>query len=68
MILCHCAVVNDETVERTVDSGAKTLAQVCRSTGAGQDCGCCVFSLKRFICEYEEASVTTAPEVDGAAS
>ena len=46
MILCHCNVVTDTAVTAAVDQGARTLAGVCRSTGAGSDCGSCVFSVR----------------------
>jgi bacterioferritin-associated ferredoxin len=46
MILCHCHVVTDKAVTAAVDQGARTLAGVCRSTGAGRDCGSCVFSVR----------------------
>jgi bacterioferritin-associated ferredoxin len=76
VIVCHCRVVTDRVVAAAVDEGARSLAQVCRSTGAGQDCGACVFSLKRLVCEHGQALVTTSaspfsdnlPEVDVAAS
>ncbi len=64
MIVCHCRVVTDRAVADAVAEGARSLAAVCRSTGAGQDCGSCVFSLKRLVCEHE----ATVLEVDVAAS
>ena len=64
MIVCHCRVVTDRAVTEAVRDGARSLAAVCRSTGAGQDCGSCVFSLKRLVCEHE----TPVLEVDVAAS
>ena len=64
MIVCHCRVVTDRAVTAAVRDGARSLAAVCRSTGAGQDCGSCVFSLKRLVCEHE----ATVLEVDVAAS
>ena len=76
MIVCHCRVVSDRTVVDAVRAGARSVSGVCRSTGAGQDCGSCVFSLKRLVCEHGNALVTTSappfsdnlPEVDVAAS
>jgi bacterioferritin-associated ferredoxin len=73
MIVCHCRVVTDRTVVVAVEAGARSLGAVCRSTGAGQDCGACVFSLKRLVCEHGSAPVPalSAPahlEVDVAAS
>ena len=77
MIVCHCRVVTDRQVADVVRQGAVSLGSVCRSTGAGQDCGSCVFSLKRLVCEHGAAaaqlSSAAAPvpvlsEVDVAAS
>lgn len=72
MIFCHCAVVGDREVADAVRAGARTVAQVCRSTGAGQQCGSCVFSVRRVLCEHVAdvaASAAAAnPEVDVAAS
>ena len=65
MIVCHCRVVTDRAVTEAVRDGARSLAAVCRSTGAGQDCGSCVFSLKRLVCEHE---APISLEVDVAAS
>ncbi len=67
MIVCHCAVVTDRDVKDAWESGARSLGQACRSTGAGKDCGTCVFSLKRLLCEHED-SMSSAVEVEGAAS
>ncbi|WP_137122653.1 (2Fe-2S)-binding protein [Segeticoccus rhizosphaerae] len=53
MIVCHCKVVTDRAVGESIERGACTLGQVCRDTGAGQDCGGCVFSLKRVLVEHE---------------
>ena len=52
MIVCHCRVVSDRTVVAAVQAGARSLSSVCRETGAGRDCGACVFSLKRLVCEH----------------
>jgi bacterioferritin-associated ferredoxin len=68
VIVCHCGVVNDQTVARAVESGARTLSGLCRSTGAGRDCGACVFSLKRLLCDHQSALAALPPEVDVAAS
>lgn len=76
MIVCHCRVVTDREVADAVNRGARSLAGLCRSTGAGQDCGGCVFSLKRLVCEHgnelapapPSQSVSVLPEVNLAAS
>jgi bacterioferritin-associated ferredoxin len=68
VIVCHCAVVNDRDVVTAVESGARTLAGLCQSTGAGKNCGVCVFSLKRLLCEHGRTLTTVSPEVEVAAS
>ena len=68
MIVCQCQVVSDREVTAAVDSGARTLAAVCRATGAGRDCGSCVFTLKRLVCDHEGSVQTILLEVEGAAS
>jgi bacterioferritin-associated ferredoxin len=67
VIFCHCAVVTDRTVAAALDAGARTVAQVCRATGAGQGCGTCVFALKRLICQHDAESEVTVQEVGVAA-
>jgi bacterioferritin-associated ferredoxin len=70
MIVCHCKVVTDRDVRAAVDSGARTVRQLCGATGAGQDCGSCVFSLKRLLCEHGPvlSAASPVPEAEGAAS
>lgn len=68
MIVCHCGVVNDRAITDAVASGVRTLSGVCRSTGAGQNCGTCIFSIRRLLCEHQEPAVSALPEVDFAAS
>jgi bacterioferritin-associated ferredoxin len=75
VIVCHCRVVTDRAVAAAVEQGAGSLGAVCRTTGAGQDCGGCVFSLRRLVCEHGQASrrsarsmVPSHSEVEGAAS
>lgn len=72
MIVCQCKVVSCRDIHDAVDTGARTVAQVCGSTGAGRDCGSCVFTLKRLLCEHQ-ANVgldvdVSLMEVEGAAS
>ena len=68
MIVCHCRVVSDRAVAEALRDGARSLAAVCRSTGAGQDCGSCVFSVRRLVCEHEARPVVDDIEVCDAAS
>ena len=57
MIICHCAVVSDRSVTQAVAAGARSLGEVCRTTGAGRDCGACVFSVKQVITEVRHSSL-----------
>jgi bacterioferritin-associated ferredoxin len=59
LIVCHCRVVTDRAVADAVRAGARSLSSACRATGAGQDCGSCVFSLKRLVCEHGNSLVPT---------
>ena len=68
MIVCHCQVVNDDAVERAIDNGARTVSQICGATGAGRQCGSCVFTLKRLLCQHEGSAAALVLEVEGAAS
>jgi bacterioferritin-associated ferredoxin len=68
VIVCHCQVVSDRDVARAVDAGAHSVSAVCRSTGAGKDCGSCVFTLKTLVCEHHRNTESTLVEVEGAAS
>jgi bacterioferritin-associated ferredoxin len=75
VIFCHCAVVGDRQVAEAIDGGADTVASVCRATGAGQQCGTCIFSVRRVVCEHQaksqvrtQAQATPAIGVDVAAS
>ena len=67
MIVCQCQVVSDRTIHAAVADGARTLAAVCSATGAGRDCGTCVFSVKAVMCEHLDRQ-NSLQEVDGAAS
>lgn len=68
MIVCHCKVVNDRAIADAVGAGARTVGQVCNSTGAGRECGACVFAVKRVMCQHEATALAASMEVEGAAS
>jgi bacterioferritin-associated ferredoxin len=70
VIFCHCAVVGDREVARAVESGADTVAAVCKTTGAGQQCGSCIFSVRRVVCDHQARKAQAPPAigVDVAAS
>lgn len=67
MIVCHCGVVSDRQVTGAIDEGATTLGDVCRRTGAGRDCGTCVLSVRRLMCQHRPIGAVP-PEVEYAAS
>jgi bacterioferritin-associated ferredoxin len=67
VIVCHCQVVSDRTIHAAVADGARTLAAVCSATGAGRDCGTCVFSVRAIVREHLDCQ-HAIEEVDGAAS
>jgi bacterioferritin-associated ferredoxin len=67
VIVCHCSVVSDRAIDGAVRDGARTTAAACRATGAGQDCGSCIFTVKALVCQHQEVEQTLL-EVDGAAS
>jgi bacterioferritin-associated ferredoxin len=54
MIVCHCGVVSSRDIAEALDAGARGLDDVCRMTGAAQNCGSCVFSVQRIVCQHEQ--------------
>jgi bacterioferritin-associated ferredoxin len=67
VIVCQCRVVTDRDVDAALSDGARSVGAVCRSTGAAQDCGSCIFTVKALVCEHQ-ASERALLEVEGAAS
>lgn len=63
MIICQCRVVSDTAVHAAVEAGATTLAEVCRTTGAGTDCGGCVFTVKALVCEHDVLTARTMDDL-----
>ncbi len=41
MILCHCAAVSEATVDRLIDQGATSIAEITSRSGAGRSCAPC---------------------------
>ncbi|WP_051277239.1 bacterioferritin-associated ferredoxin [Marmoricola sp. URHB0036] len=64
MIFCHCAVVGDREVAEAVAAGADTVASVCKATGAGQQCGSCIFSVRRVLCDHQAKGQASASAPD----
>lgn len=67
MIVCHCRVVSDRDIDTALSEGARTVAAACRSTGAAQDCGACIFSVKKVVARHR-AQECAHLVADGAAS
>lgn len=67
MIVCQCKVVTDRDVHAAVADGARSVGAVCRSTGAAQDCGSCILTVKALVCDHL-AQEYRVLEADGAAS
>ena len=67
MIVCQCRVVTDRAIEAALTQGNRTVAAVCRSTGAARDCGTCIFTVKALVCQHHQEQQALL-EVDGAAS
>jgi bacterioferritin-associated ferredoxin len=67
VIVCQCRVVTDRAVDAALADGARSVSAVCRTTGAAQDCGSCIFTVKALVCQHQ-AHERALLEVDGAAS
>lgn len=67
MIVCQCKVVTDRDVHAALADGARSVGAVCRSTGAAQDRGSCIFTMRALVCGHL-AQEQRALEADGAAS
>jgi bacterioferritin-associated ferredoxin len=67
VIICQCRVVNDRAIVIAVAEGARSLSGVCRATGAAQDCGSCIFTVKALLRQHQKREAELL-EVDGAAS
>ena len=68
MIVCHCSVVSSGDITSALDAGARTVAEVCRRTGAAQNCGTCVFSVRQVFCEHVARGAAESQETIRAAS
>jgi len=41
MIVCHCAGVTDTAIQQLIASGARSVKEIVRETGAGRCCAPC---------------------------
>ncbi len=60
MYVCVCNAVTDREVERAIECGAKTRAEVTRACGAGGDCGSCHHMIEEMV----EAKLEGQPLLD----
>lgn len=60
MILCHCAAVSEKTVERLIDEGARSVAEIVRRCGAGRRCAPCRAEIATMLYAAETLPHTAA--------
>jgi bacterioferritin-associated ferredoxin len=53
MLICHCHAVNDQTIRRCVDAGARSGHDVREACGAGGGCGGCRPAIDRLIATHD---------------
>ena len=51
-IVCYCMSVTNRMIQNAVESGAMTLEQVQKATGAGTVCGSCLENIQHLIDEF----------------
>ncbi|HXJ81450.1 MAG TPA: (2Fe-2S)-binding protein [Candidatus Methylomirabilis sp.] len=49
MIACHCRGVSDRAVLAAIARGARTVSDIQRACGAGDDCGGCEATLAAMV-------------------
>jgi bacterioferritin-associated ferredoxin len=59
MLVCHCHAVNDQTIRRCVDHGARSGNDVREACGAGASCGACRPVIDRLIELHNDAQSAT---------
>jgi len=60
MIVCLCRGVPEQTIQRIISSGVRTVDDVSRICGAGTDCGACYRTLVEMVQECSDTSYATA--------
>jgi bacterioferritin-associated ferredoxin len=61
MVLCVCQSVTDREVEAAIRGGARSLSDVSRACGAGNDCGCCLELIERHLDQACSGSCADCP-------
>ena len=59
MLVCHCHAVNDRTIRRCVNDGARSRNEVREACGAGSSCGGCRPAIERLIDLHCDGSKAT---------
>lgn len=49
MLVCHCHAVNEHTIRRVVNAGARCGNEVRKACGAGGGCGGCRAAIDRLV-------------------
>lgn len=66
MLVCHCHAVNDHTIRRCVNDGARSRNEVREACGAGSSCGGCRPAIDRLLrLQNNEQSPSEAPSSQG---
>ncbi len=63
MFLCICKAVTDRAVKAAIASGAGSIDEVGKCTGAGTDCGSCRLKIARELSRAAESSSSGASVV-----
>ena len=59
MYVCLCAAVTDRDIQAAIDQGARSVADVTQSSGAGSRCGSC----RPTIASMLDRAATQAPSL-----
>lgn len=54
MVVCHCEVVNDRTINEIVTGQVMTVDEVTERCGAGGQCGGCIESIERLLAQADQ--------------
>ena len=66
MLVCHCHAVNDHTIRRCVNDGARSRNEVREACGAGGTCGGCRPAIDRLLdLEHNAQSAVDTPGSQG---
>lgn len=49
MYLCVCKAVEEETIQKVIDRGAKTIEEIGEACSAGEGCGSCHYDIEKML-------------------